>query len=120
MKAINKIGIDIGSTTLKIVVLDNKNNVVYKNYVRHKAGIGEVFLAELAEISVRFPEAAFKINMTGSAGMGIAERTRCTFVQEVVAEIEVIETLYPDTRTLIDLGGEDAKIVFFEQGKQLD
>lgn len=120
MKTINKIGVDIGSATLKIIVLDSTNNVVYKNYVRHKAGIGEVFLAELAEISARFPEITFKISMTGSAGMGIAERTRCTFIQEVVAAIEVIETLYPDTRTLIDLGGEDAKIVFFEQGKQPD
>ncbi|MDR2358837.1 MAG: acyl-CoA dehydratase activase-related protein [Prevotellaceae bacterium] len=120
MKIIHKIGIDIGSTTLKIIVLDTENRVVYKNYVRHKAGVGEVFLSGLAEISARFPETAFKINITGSAGMGIAERTRCTFTQEVVAAIEAVETLYPNTRTLIDLGGEDAKIVFFEQGKQPD
>jgi predicted CoA-substrate-specific enzyme activase len=120
MKTINKIGIDIGSTTLKIIVLDTENSVLYKNYVRHKADIGKVFCTEIAAILARFPDAAFKAHITGSAGMGVAERTGCTFVQEVVAAIEVIETLYPDTHTLIDLGGEDAKIVFFEQGKQPD
>lgn len=120
MKAINKIGIDIGSTTLKTVVLNSTNNVIHKSYVRHKAGIGEVFLAEITKIAALFPDTAFKISMTGSAGMGVAERIQCAFVQEVVAAIEVIETLYPDTHTLIDLGGEDAKIVFFEQGKQPD
>ena len=119
-KTINKIGIDVGSTTLKIIVLNSINKVVHKSYVRHKAGIGEVFLAEMAKIARLFPDTAFKISMTGSAGMGMAERMQCTFVQEVVAAVEVIETLYPDTHTLIDLGGEDAKIVFFEQGKQPD
>ena len=120
MKAINKIGIDIGSTTLKVIVLNNKNNIIHKSYVRHKADIGEVFLAEIAEIATLFLNTAFKISMTGSAGMGMAERIQCTFVQEVVAAIEVIEALYPDMHTLIDLGGEDVKIVFFEQGKQPD
>jgi predicted CoA-substrate-specific enzyme activase len=120
METINKIGIDIGSTTLKIIVLNSINNVIYKSYVRHKAGIGEVFLAEIAEVSARFPNAEFKVSMTGSAGMGVAERTDCIFVQEVVAAIEVIEALCPDAHTLIDLGGEDAKIVFFEQDKQPD
>ncbi|GHT18512.1 hypothetical protein FACS189429_5150 [Bacteroidia bacterium] len=117
---IYKTGIDVGSTTLKIIVLDNKNNVVYKNYVRHKAGIGEIFSAEIATLTARFPSATFKMNITGSAGMGVAERTQIPFIQEVVAAIEVIRTLYPDTHTLIDLGGEDAKIVFFEHGKQPD
>ena len=120
MKAANKIGIDIGSTTLKVIVLDSENRVVHRSYARHKAGIGEVFLAELAAVAKLFPNAAFKIGMTGSAGMGVAERIQRAFVQEVVAAIAVAEALYPDVRALIDLGGEDAKIVFFEPGRPPD
>jgi predicted CoA-substrate-specific enzyme activase len=120
MKTIYKIGIDVGSTTLKIIVLDNANSVVYKNYLRHKADINTVFINELQKIHSRFSILHSQLIITGSAGMGVAERTQCPFVQEVVAAIEVIETLYPDTHTLIDLGGEDAKIVFFEQARQPD
>ncbi|MDR1543822.1 MAG: hypothetical protein LBS50_05330 [Prevotellaceae bacterium] len=115
-----KTGIDIGSTTLKIIVLDTKNSIVYKNYVRHKADINNVLKNELETINSQFSTFDFQFAITGSAGMGVAERTQIPFVQEVVAAIEVIEWLYPDTRTLIDLGGEDAKIVFFEHGKQPD
>ncbi|MDR2823769.1 MAG: hypothetical protein LBB41_01050 [Prevotellaceae bacterium] len=122
-----KIGIDVGSTTLKIIILNNDNRVVYRNYIRHKADINTVFLNELKKINSQFATIAkhsqsmdYALAITGSAGMGVAERTRIPFIQEVIAAIEVIETLYPDARTLIDLGGEDAKIVFFEQGKQPD
>ena len=115
-----RLGIDAGSTTLKVIVLESNDTVIYKNYVRHKAGVGEAFLTEMHTISTLLPNASFQINITGSAGMGITERCGSPFVQEVVAAIEVIKTFYPDTRTLIDLGGEDAKIVFFENGKQPD
>ncbi|MDR1652368.1 MAG: acyl-CoA dehydratase activase [Prevotellaceae bacterium] len=117
---IYKTGIDIGSTTLKIIVLGQDNSVVYRNYVRHKAGIGAVFLSEIDAAVSLFPDAEFRINITGSAGMGVAERMQIPFVQEVIAAIEVTRRLYPDTRTLMDLGGEDAKIVFFGNGKQPD
>jgi predicted CoA-substrate-specific enzyme activase len=122
MGDIYKTGIDIGSTTLKIIVLDTKNKIIYKNYVRHKADINGAFIAELDKIEKQFSilDSQFSIKITGSAGMGVAERTQIPFVQEVIAAIEVIKTHYPNTRTLIDLGGEDAKIVFFEDGKQPD
>ncbi|MDR2929276.1 MAG: acyl-CoA dehydratase activase-related protein [Cytophagaceae bacterium] len=115
-----KIGVDAGSTTLKLIILDSANAVVYKSYTRHKANIGNVFKEELRKVAEKFPDARFSISMTGSAGMGIAERTGITFVQEVVASIEVVNNIYPETRTLIDLGGEDAKIVFFGKAKQPD
>ncbi|MDR0830573.1 MAG: hypothetical protein LBN95_10765 [Prevotellaceae bacterium] len=127
--AIFKTGIDVGSTTLKIIVLDNENNIIYKNYVRHKADINGTLIAELeackgaiskGAINRAPTEPQLSINITGSAGMGVAERTQIPFIQEVIAAIEVIKTHYPDTHTLIDLGGEDAKIVFFEDGKQPD
>jgi predicted CoA-substrate-specific enzyme activase len=110
-------GIDVGSTTLKTVVLDNESRIVYKNYLRHKADINRAINEELSKIDTLFPHFRTRICLTGSAGMGIAERLQLPFVQEVIASIEVIKRFYPDTHTLIDLGGEDAKIVFFEQGR---
>jgi len=119
-KKIFKTGIDVGSTTVKIIVLNEKNEVVFRSYKRHKTDISGVFAEELTEISILLPNAEFLIMITGSAGMGIAERLQIPFTQEVVASIEVIKNIYPDAHTLVDLGGEDAKIVFFEEGKHPD
>ncbi|MDR3252598.1 MAG: hypothetical protein LBT35_03435, partial [Tannerella sp.] len=115
-----QIGIDAGSTTLKIVVLDSNNEIVYKNYVRHKADVNMVLLSELEKCLALFSVSDFQISITGSAGMGVAERLELPFVQEVISSIEIIKRCYPSTRTLIDLGGEDAKIVFFKEGNQPD
>ncbi|MDR1937755.1 MAG: acyl-CoA dehydratase activase-related protein [Tannerellaceae bacterium] len=115
-----RIGVDIGSTTLKIVVVNRDNEVIYKIYRRHKAHINRVFAEELQAIINEFPDMDFTLCMTGSAGMGISERTGIPFVQEVVASVEAVNRFYPDTHTLIDLGGEDAKMVFFTPGRQPD
>lgn len=123
MKANNnlsRIGIDVGSTTLKVVVLNYLNEIIYKVYRRHKADFNAIFVEELTNIQSQFPDSEFIIGITGSAGMGISERTGIPFVQEVVASIEVISKEFPDTHTMIDLGGEDAKMVFFKEGKQPD
>ena len=122
MKGVNiyRIGIDAGSTTMKVIVLDAKDKVVYKSYRRHKTDIENVFKEEIYRIAEQFPSAEFIVMMTGSAGMGIAERTGITFVQEVVASIEIVNKIYPEVRTMIDIGGEDTKMVFFEEGKQPD
>lgn len=114
------IGIDVGSTTLKVVVLNDWNEIIYKVYRRHKADFNTLFVEELNTVTSLFPDCRFTIAITGSAGMGISERTGIPFVQEVVASIEVVDKEYPDTHTLIDLGGEDAKMVFFKDGKQPD
>ncbi|MCL1868676.1 MAG: hypothetical protein FWF72_07040 [Paludibacter sp.] len=119
-KKLYKIGIDVGSTTLKIIVLDKENKAVFRSYKRHKADISGVFAFELDEINRLLPDSQFTLMITGSAGMGIAERLRIPFTQEVVASIEVIKNIYPAAHTLVDLGGEDAKIVFFEDEKQPD
>lgn len=122
MKANNicRIGIDIGSTTLKVIVLDCLNKIIYKVYRRHKADFNKILIEELNNIITRFSDRKFTIGITGSAGMGISERTEIPFVQEVVASIEVIRKEHPDTHTMIDLGGEDAKMVFFQDEKQPD
>ncbi len=120
MKTVLKLGIDVGSTTIKIIVLDEQGEIVYRSYKRHKTNITEVFISEIRTIQKQFPDSGFVTSITGSAGMGIAERTGITFSQEVVASVEVIKQKYPNTRTLIDLGGEDSKMVFFEPDKLPD
>lgn len=119
-KRFYKLGIDIGSTTLKMIILDHANNLIYKAYRRHNANINQLFIEEIETITRLFPGQVYTIHITGSAGMGISERLGISFTQEVVASIEVIQTLYPNIRTMIDLGGEDAKMVFFKAGKQPD
>lgn len=115
------IGIDIGSTTAKAIVLDASGKIVYNIYKRHKARIQECLLEILNEIQTTFPHIPkASICFTGSAGMGVAELHNLPFIQEVVAASEVIQKHFPQTKTLIDIGGEDAKIIFYEQGKAPD
>lgn len=119
-RAIYRMGIDVGSTTVKIVVLDNNQHIIHKAYCRHQANVQETLISELQKMLGKFSSAIFNIHITGSAGMGIGERIDIPFVQEVVAAVEAARKVYPETHTLIDLGGEDAKIVFFEDNRQPD
>ena len=119
-KRILKLGIDVGSTTMKMLVLESDGAIVYRSYIRHKGDVSGIFAAELDKIRQQFPHSDFALAITGSAGMGIAERTGIPFIQEVVAAAEVVKQRYPQARTLIDLGGEDSKMVFFEDNKQPD
>lgn len=115
-----RVGVDVGSTTLKVIILDHADTVVYKAYKRHKADINNILAAEFKKITTQFPDSLFALTFTGSAGMGLSERTNTNFVQEIVASVEVIRHSYPEVRTMIDIGGEDAKMVFFVPGKQPD
>ncbi len=115
-----RIGIDAGSTTLKFVVLNDRNEIIYKSYRRHKAEIRQMFREELNAISRRFVQATFSVAVTGSAGLGIAEQTGLPFVQEVIAAVNLKKKLYPYAKTLLDIGGEDAKIVFLADNKRPD
>lgn len=119
-KAQYKMGIDVGSTTVKVVVLNSDLDILYKAYRRHHASIQQSLVEELQKVVNEYPSSQFKINITGSAGMGIGERTGISFVQEVVAAVEVVRAFYKNTHTLIDLGGEDAKMVFFTEGRHPD
>jgi predicted CoA-substrate-specific enzyme activase len=118
-----KLGIDAGSTTLKMMVLDGNSRIVFKSYRRHRTNVAEVLREELHRIKQTFGEGGLppvQICITGSAGMGIAERAGLPFVQEVVASVELVRKQFPDIRTLIDLGGEDAKMVFFAENGRPD
>jgi predicted CoA-substrate-specific enzyme activase len=109
----NLLGIDVGSTTVKAVVADSSLNIRYKRYERHNARVQEILLEILREIREEFGPVSVKAAVTGSAGLGISQRADLPFVQEVVASTSAIERLLPGTDAAIELGGEDAKIIFF-------
>ncbi|BDU49719.1 acyl-CoA dehydratase activase [Haliovirga abyssi] len=111
------LGIDLGSATAKIVLLDKNNNVKYKNYIRHNGKIKEVLIDSLKELKKEIGEEKFSLAITGTAGMGVANRNNFEFVQEVIAISKAIVKFYKEAHTLIELGGEDAKIILFEEGK---
>ncbi|WP_392564178.1 acyl-CoA dehydratase activase-related protein [Orbus wheelerorum] len=109
-----RLGLDVGSTTAKCVVLDEQDNFIYTNYVRHNTYIVPTVIQLLNEIKQQIGNnALLSVKVTGSAGMGISEKADIAFIQEVVAASEVVQQKYPDVRTLIDIGGEDSKMIFF-------
>ena len=108
-----KIGLDIGSTTLKCVVYDKNENLVYKAYERHFSQIAEKSGEMLREIKNRFPsDDKVQLAISGSAGMGMAEDLNIPFVQEVYATRTAVKRYVPTADVVIELGGEDAKILF--------
>ena len=98
------LGIDVGSTTVKACVLDEAGKILYSSYVRHFSRVKECVLSELEKI--RPIAASFRVCITGSAGLGIAQRGKIPFVQEVQAAFGAIRRLYPDTDVAVELGGE--------------
>ncbi|MCF7810379.1 acyl-CoA dehydratase activase-related protein [bacterium] len=106
------IGIDIGSTTAKIVILDNQHKTLFSQYKRHNASVDETLINILNEAYGKLGNAPLSAAVTGSAGMGVSESTNLPFIQEAVALVNAVEEFYPDTTTLLDIGGEDSKMVF--------
>ena len=113
MKSILNVGIDVGSTTIKLVVLDHEKHILYKNYARHFSEIGNALQENLTHLKSIVGEKKFSFALTGSAGMGIAQRIGLPFVQEVIACAAAVKELIPQTDTVVELGGEDAKITYF-------
>jgi len=108
------IGIDVGSTTVKAVVIQNDTKeILYSRYERHNACQGEKVYSLLQEIFSQFPQNQFKIAFCGSGGRTIAEMIHAPYIQEVVANSIAVRNFYPQTRVAIELGGQDAKIIFF-------
>ena len=114
-----KIGLDVGSTTIKCVVLDEKNNILYSTYERHMSKIIEMTHSLLNKISEKFPDEEMSLVISGSAGMGMANDLGITFTQEVYATRTAVNTYLPGTDTVIELGGEDAKILFLSNGLEV-
>lgn len=108
-----KIGFDIGSTTIKAVVLDEDNRICYKSYERHKAQVRQKALDKLIELE-KYTKEPFQFAISGSSALGLCEDSELPFVQEVFASAAAIKKYYPETDCAIELGGEDAKILFFK------
>ena len=113
---INKLGIDIGSTTVKAVILDPENNVLFSAYQRHYANIQETLAGLLAQaLDEVGPMEVYPV-ITGSGGLSISKHLNVPFVQEVVAVATSLQDYAPHTDVAIELGGEDAKIIYFSGG----
>ncbi len=110
------LGIDVGSTTVKVSVIDETGEVLYSSYERHFSRVKECVLGELKK--VRSFSASYKACVTGSAGLGLSERSKLGFVQEVQAAFIAIRKYYPDADVAVELGGEDAKIIFLTGGAE--
>lgn len=110
------LGIDIGSTTVKIAILDNKNNIVFSDYRRHFANIQET-LAMLVTCGIKeLGEITVSPVITGSGGLSLSKHLDIPFVQEVIAVSTALNSFAPHTDVAIELGGEDAKIIYFTNG----
>ena len=112
-------GIDIGSTTTKTVVVDARNGqIVHSGYRRHSAQQAASVIECLKELLKKFPEAEFFLALTGSGAKTLSDRLGLPYVQEVVANSIAIRKLYKDVNTAIELGGQDAKVLFFRKDTQ--
>ncbi|MBQ8228913.1 MAG: 2-hydroxyacyl-CoA dehydratase [Clostridia bacterium] len=109
-------GIDVGSTTVKLAVLDENNNIVFGVYRRHMAQCREVLADLLREAAEQTGIKKLKINITGSGSINLSKSLDIPFVQEVVAVATALRTYAPKTDVAIELGGEDAKIIYFKGG----
>jgi len=114
------LGIDIGSTTAKVVLTDNNGIIIHSDYIRHNTKIQETLVSLLHNISKELGDIHVAPVFTGSAGMGIAEEVHFPFVQEVIAASAATSALYQGTKSLIDIGGEDAKLVLFNDLRKPD
>lgn len=108
------IGLDVGSTTIKTAVLDRDSNVVYSSYERHYSDIKATLAKVLKTVLGKYD--GFSICVTGSGGISVSQWLGIPFIQEVIAGVEAIKKLIPDTDVAIELGGEDAKITYFKGG----
>ena len=111
------LGIDVGSTTVKVVLLEG-DTILYQEYQRHMSQVRQKTLELLREAAPFIAGRPFAVALSGSAGLGLAESVGIPFVQEVFATGEVVRRLEPDTSAVIELGGEDAKIIFFDGGME--
>ena len=110
------LGIDVGSTTVKTVITDAEKNIIYSKYQRHFSKVKETVTEQLMLIKAQYPEEKFTVSITGSAGLGLANSAEISFVQEVHCAFLSVREKYPDADAVIELGGEDAKIIFLTGG----
>ncbi len=116
MNPIHRLGIDIGSTTVKIAVIDDNNKILFADYERHYANIQETLASLLKKCRDLLDELSLRPSITGSGGLTLSGHLQIPFVQEVVAVATSLQDYAPQTDVAIELGGEDAKIIYFTGG----
>ena len=117
MNSYNTLGIDIGSTTVKIAVLDNNNHILFSDYVRHYANIQEALAGLLKKAAAQLGNnLTVHPSITGSGGLTLSQHLKIPFVQEVVSVAAALQDYAPQSDVAIELGGEDAKIIYFAGG----
>ena len=115
MSEILHVGLDVGSTTVKIIVMDKNLNTIYKNYQRHFSDTKNTVCNVLEDLLLKYPNNTFTLALTGSGAMSAAKFLGVDFIQEVVSCKRAVEKYIPRTDVVIELGGEDAKIIYFDQ-----
>ncbi len=113
-------GLDIGSTTAKLVLVDGAGKLVFSRYQRHYARITDTVSVFFHEVLEDLGNCRFQLAVTGSAGMGMSREMDLPFVQEVIATHEVVRHLYPKVQTVVDIGGEDSKMIFLSSDRPPD
>ena len=111
-----RLGIDAGSTTVKLVLINENDKIIYKSYTRHLTKVRETVLNELSKIKDIVNNNSIKVSITGSSGYGLAIDSEVSFVQEVFATTIGVKKLFDNIDVVIELGGEDAKIIYLTNG----
>ncbi len=114
MSLSHRVGVDIGSTTLKVVVADERDNILYARYRRHRSDVRGELLLLFEELAADMPGLCAPLCLTGSAGLGVSKALGLPFVQEVIAATGAVNRFLPGADVVIELGGEDAKITYLK------
>ncbi len=116
MKPVIHVGIDVGSTTVKVVALSPYLKLLFGKYERHMSDIRKATVSLLEELSEKFAGHRITASISGSGGMGLSRLMKLPFSQEILAETKAVETFHPETDVIIELGGEDEKITYLRGG----
>lgn len=111
-----KIGVDVGSTTVKVVILDENGKIVFSEYMRHYSDIQSTVLSLFNKATDAMGDISASVTITGSGGLLLSKILNLPFIQEVIATKQAVMTLLPETDVVIELGGEDAKILYLSGG----
>ncbi len=109
------VGLDVGSTTVKIIVMNDKKETIYKDYQRHYSDTKNTVCTVLEKLNSDFPNSKFTLALTGSGALSVSKFLGVSFIQEVVSCKRAVEKYIPQTDVVIELGGEDAKIIYFDE-----
>lgn len=115
MKELLHVGLDIGSTTVKIVILNKNLETIYSNYERHFSDTKTTLFNVLSKLVKDFPDNTFTMSLTGSGALDISKILNVNFIQEVISCKSAVQKIIPQTDVVIELGGEDAKIIYFDK-----